>query len=84
MLVMMGLLMLQFNSFNAWIRKATDDTSLYVIVDNPDHAAQLLNADLEKITKWAETWLVKFNPGKTESLLISRKTSGPIHPQSLC
>ena len=56
------------------------DTSLYIIVDDPDHAAQLLNADLNKITKWAETWLVKFNPGKTESLLISRKTSGPIHP----
>ena len=62
------------------IRLFADDTSLYIIVDNPDHAAQLLNADQEKITKWAETWLVKFNPGKTESLLISRKTSGPTHP----
>ena len=62
------------------IRLFADDTSLYIIVDNPDHAAQLLNADLNKITKWSETWLVKFNPGKTESLLISRKTSGPIHP----
>ena len=62
------------------IRLFADDTSLYIIVDNPDHAAQLLNADLEKITNWAETWLVKFNPDKTESLLISRKTSGPIHP----
>ena len=62
------------------IRLFADDTSLYIIVDSPDHAAQLLIADLEKITKWAETWLVKFNPGKTESLLISRKTSGPIHP----
>ena len=62
------------------IRLFADDTSLYIIVDNPDHAAQLLNADLNKITKWAETWLVKVNPGKTESLLISRKTSGPIHP----
>lgn len=62
------------------IRLFADDTSLYVIVENPNHAAQLLNADLEKITRWAETWLVKFNPGKTESLLISRKVNGPIHP----
>ena len=62
------------------IRLFADDTSLYIILDNPDNAAQLLNADLEKITKWAETWLVKFNPGKTESLLISRKTSRHIHP----
>ena len=62
------------------IRLFADDTSLYIIVDNPDHAAQLLNEDLEKITTWAETWLVKFNPDETESLLISRKTSGPTHP----
>ena len=62
------------------IRIFADDTSLYIIVDDPDHAAQLLNADLEKITKWVETWLVKSNPDKAESLLISRKTSGPTHP----
>ena len=62
------------------MRFFADDTSLYIIVDNPDHAAQLLNADLEKTTNWAETWLVKFNPDKTESLLISSKTSGPTHP----
>ena len=30
------------------IRLFADDTSLYMIVDNPDHAAQLLYADLEK------------------------------------
>ena len=46
------------------IRLLADDTNLYIIVDNLDHAAQLLNADLEKITRWAETWLVIFNPGK--------------------
>ena len=35
------------------IRLFADDTSLYT---------QLLNADLEKVINWAETWLVKFNP----------------------
>ena len=39
----------------------------------------LLNADLEKIAEWALKWLVKFNPLKTESLLISRKTN-TVHP----
>ena len=29
---------------------------------------------------WAERWLVKFNPAKLESILISRKTNKPSHP----
>ena len=61
------------------IRLFADDTSLYIIVDDPIVAAELLNADLEKIAEWALKWLVKFNPLKTESLLISRKTN-TVHP----
>ena len=45
------------------IRLFADDTSLYIIVDNPFVAA--LNADLEKISRWAATWLVTFNPDKS-------------------
>ena len=33
--------------------------------------------------QWAESWLVKFNANKSESLLISRKTNRPLHPQLL-
>ena len=62
------------------IRLFADDTCLSLIVENPDTAAQTLNSDLEKITQWANTWLVKFNPAKTESLLISRKALQPVHP----
>ena len=62
------------------IRLFADDTSLFIIVDNPDVAAEILNADLEKIAKWAEAWLVKFNPLKTETLLITRKINKPVHP----
>ena len=51
------------------IRLFADDTSLYIIVDNPVTAANCLNIDLERISKWAATWLVAFNPTKTESLL---------------
>ena len=32
---------------------------------------------------WAKTWLVSFNPKKTESLLISRKLNKPVHPPLL-
>ena len=34
------------------IRLFADDTSLYIIVENPDAAAEILNTDLNKISKW--------------------------------
>ena len=62
------------------IRLFADDTSLYVIVQNPDSAALCLNVDLNKIFNWAKLWLVKFNYSKTESMVISRKVNKPYHP----
>ena len=67
------------NDIGSNIRLFADDTSLFLVVENPDTAAETLNSDLEKITRWANTWLVKFNPAKTESLLISRKVIKPVH-----
>ena len=46
------------------IRLFADDTSLFIIVENPDTAAELINLDLEKIMTWAKTWLVSFDPKK--------------------
>lgn len=57
-----------------------DDTFLYIIVDNPTDASDIINSDLQKIANWANTWLVSFNPNKTDSMIISRKTSTPFHP----
>ena len=62
------------------VRLFADDTSLYIIVENPNDAAMLLNSDLETIYKWAETWLVKINPSKSESLLVSQKSNRNRHP----
>ena len=62
------------------IRLFADDTSLYIVVDDPITAANCINTDLDKISRWAATWLVSFNPAKTESLLISRKLNRPQHP----
>ena len=62
------------------IRLFADDTSLYMIVEDPVSAADLMNNDLSKIHNWAQQWLVKFNPNKTEELIISRKQSPPNHP----
>ena len=62
------------------IRLFADDTSLFIIVDNPVTAADSLNTDLKIISQWAATWLVTFNPAKTEALLFSRKLNRPQHP----
>ena len=62
------------------IRLFADDTSLFIIVDDPTEAAEMLNSDMEKIHQWAKRWLVRFNPAKSESLLLSRKINKPFHP----
>lgn len=49
-------------------------------MDDPAEASIILNSDLQKISLWANKWLVDFNQKKTESLLISRKINRPIHP----
>ena len=48
-------------NINANVKLFADDTSLYLIVDDPNETANILNNDLETIL-WAETWLLKFNP----------------------
>ena len=57
-------------NINSSIRIFADDTSLYIIVENPIQAATMLNSDLSQIYTWASNWLVTFNPSKTESLLF--------------
>ncbi|MCG8116730.1 MAG: reverse transcriptase domain-containing protein, partial [Candidatus Thiodiazotropha endolucinida] len=62
------------------IRLFADDTSLYIVVENPMHAAAQINSDLAKIHSWATKWLVSFNPAKSESMIFSRKINKPNHP----
>ena len=64
----------------ASIKLFADDTSLYVTVDTPQNAADIINRDLQKIHQWSVNWLVKFNPQKTETMVISRKLIKPLHP----
>lgn len=67
-------------NINSSIRLFADDTTLYIIVDNPVQAANQLNSDLLKIHHWATKWLVTFNPSKSESVIFSRKRNKPNHP----
>ena len=64
------------------IRLFADDTSIYVIIDDPHDAAECLNNDLLKIANWAKTWKVEFNPSKTKTILFSRR-SNPVHQPGL-
>ena len=59
---------------NSSIKIFADDTSLYMIVDDPVDAAETLNTDLAK-NDWSMNWLVKFNPDKTEGMIVSRKST---------
>ena len=68
------------NEIQSNIRLFADDTTLYVIVENPVRAAESLEGDLQTISSWAEKWLVTFNPSKTESLLFTRKANRNAHP----
>ena len=68
------------NDIGSNIRLFADDTSLFIIVDDPVTAAGCIKADLGKISAWASTWLVTFNPSKTETLLVSRKLNRLPHP----
>lgn len=62
------------------IRLFADDTSLYIIIENPQLGAEILNSDLDKIHCWSNDWLVTFNPSKTEELIMSRKRNQTMHP----
>ncbi len=68
------------NNIHSNIRLFADDTSLYIIVEDPISASTILNNDLETIHQWSEKWLVKFNPSKTETMLFSRKLNKPQYP----
>ena len=57
-----------------------DDTSLFIILDDPATAAACINTDLGRITQWGATWLVTFNLSKTEFMLISRQFKKNRHP----
>ena len=62
------------------VRLFADDTSIFLIVDEPVESANILNCDLNKITSWSNKWLVSFNAQKTETMIISRKVNKPHHP----
>ena len=51
-----------------------------MVVQSPQIAAVQMQSDIDKISEWADNWLLKFNPAKSESLIVSRKLNKPFHP----
>ena len=47
---------------NCNVRLFADDTSLFIVVENPVPAVNILNNNLGRIHSWACDWLVDFNP----------------------
>ena len=43
-----------------------DDTSLFVVVDDPLVSFEILNHDLKLIEKWANQWKMSFSPDITK------------------
>ena len=65
------------------INSFADDTCLSMVVGNPSAAGTILQNDINGIIVWADKWLVRFNPSKSESLIIFRKRNKPTHPDLL-
>ena len=65
------------------IKIYADDTTIFVTVDDPQEAANLLNNDLNAIQKWADQWLVTFSPPKTECMTITFKDRSQAHVVNL-
>ena len=54
-----------------------------MVVGNPNAAGTILQNNINRIILWADKRLVRFNPSKSESLVISRKCNKPTHPDLL-
>ena len=68
------------NELQASVSLVADDTSLYIIVENPNTAATILNHDLNRIDTMAAQWLGDFNAAKTISQILSLNRNPPLHP----
>ena len=63
------------NDISCNIKLFADDTALYVLIDNQQVAADILNNSLQQVDRWSQQWLVNFNPAKTKLMNISLKSS---------
>ena len=59
------------------IKLFADDVIIYKEIISPADAV-LLQLDLSKVVQWAKKWLLRLNPDKCESIVLSNKRSPPV------
>ena len=60
-----------------------DDTSLFVVVDDPQTSFEILSHDLKLVETWAKQWRMSFNPDPAKppiEIVFSTKTNPFLHP----
>ena len=62
------------------IRLYADDACLFIELKDHLGACNQINHDLERISDWANKWLVNFSPEKCKSMIVSNKHQKDGHP----
>jgi hypothetical protein len=57
-----------------------DDTSLMNIINEMNASYDMVNRDLQRLSEWADQWLVTFNATKTEALHVTNRREVMVHP----
>ena len=68
------------NDIGCSLRLFADETSLFIIVESFQAAANRINTDLDTISIRAADWLVNFHERKTFSMILPGKLLPPKHP----
>jgi hypothetical protein len=63
------------NGIECDIHLFADDTSLMEIIENYNESYDKVNRDLNRLSIWADNWLITFNAAKTVYLKITRKVN---------
>ena len=59
-----------------------DDTKIFKVLKTPEDK-DILQSDLNKITKWTETWLLKLHPQKCKTLHVGKTDPDPDYKYEL-
>ena len=71
------------NKLKSNVKLFADDTFLFAVLTDKKKSVNILNNDLQLISKWAYNWKMIFNPDSskpTQKVLFSRKKKIQVHP----
>ena len=62
---------------NSSVKPFADDVTIYKEIVSPADV-DWFQLDLSKVVQWAKTWLLRLNPDKCESIVLSNKRTPPV------